>query len=123
MLKILLVEDNEMNREMLSKRLARKGYSVISAHDGDQGHSLACSEAPDLILMDVSLPLMNGWDVTRLLKSNELTQHIPIIALTAHALVTDRNTAMDAGCDGYDTKPIDFAGLEKKIESLLTVKK
>jgi CheY-like chemotaxis protein len=123
MLKILLVEDNEVNRDMLAKRLARKGYAVISAQDGEQGHSLACSEAPDLILMDVSLPLMNGWDVTRLLKSSERTRLIPIIALTAHALVTDRNTAMDAGCDDYDTKPIDFARLEKKIESLLTVKK
>jgi CheY-like chemotaxis protein len=123
MLKILLVEDNEMNRDMLAKRLARKGYAVISAHDGEQGHSLACSEAPDVILMDVSLPLMNGWDVTRLLKSNERTRHIPIIALTAHALVTDRNTAMDAGCDDYDTKPVDFARLEKKIDGLLAVKK
>jgi CheY-like chemotaxis protein len=123
MLKILLVEDNEMNRDMLAKRLARKGYAVISAHDGEQGHSLACSEAPDVILMDVSLPLMNGWDVTRLLKSNERTRHIPIMALTAHALVTDRNTAMDAGCDDYDTKPVDFARLEKKIDGLLAVKK
>jgi len=121
--KILLVEDNEVNRDMLSRRLERKGYSVLSAHDGEQGHFLACSEAPDLILMDISLPLMNGWEVTRLLKSNEGTRHIPIIALTAHALVTDRNTALDAGCDDYDTKPIDFARLDKKIESLLTVKK
>jgi CheY-like chemotaxis protein len=112
-----------MNREMLSRRLERKGHSVISAHDGEQGHFLACSEAPDLILMDISLPLMNGWELTRLLKSNECTRHIPIIALTAHALVTDRNTALDAGCDDYDTKPIDFARLETKIESLLTVKK
>jgi two-component system, cell cycle response regulator DivK len=121
--KILLVEDNEMNRDMLSKRLQRKGHSVISAHDGEQGHFLASSEAPDLILMDISLPLMNGWELTRLLKSNERTRHIPIIALTAHALVTDRNTALNAGCDDYDTKPIDFARLEKKIESLLAVKK
>jgi CheY-like chemotaxis protein len=121
--KILLVEDNEMNREMLSRRLERKGHSVISAHDGEQGLFLAGSEAPDVILMDISLPLMNGWEVTRLLKSNEHTRHIPIIALTAHALVTDRNTALDAGCDDYDTKPIDFARLEKKIESLLRVKK
>jgi CheY-like chemotaxis protein len=121
--KILLVEDNEMNRDMLSKRLQRKGHSVIAAHDGEQGHFLAGSEAPDLILMDISLPLMNGWELTRLLKSNERTRHIPIIALTAHALVTDRNTAFDAGCDDYDTKPIDFARLEKKIESLLAVKK
>ena len=103
--KILLVEDNEINRDMLSRRLERKGYSVVSAHDGEQGHFLACSEAPDLVLMDISLPLMNGWEVTRLLKSNERTRHIPIIALTAHALVTDRNTALDAGCDDYETKP------------------
>jgi two-component system, cell cycle response regulator DivK len=121
--KILIVEDNEMNRDMLSKRLQRKGHSVVSAHDGEQGHFLACSETPDLILMDISLPLMNGWELTRLLKSNERTRHIPIIALTAHALVTDRNTAFDAGCDEYDTKPIDFARLETKIESLLAVKK
>jgi two-component system cell cycle response regulator DivK len=120
--KILVVEDNEMNRDMLSRRLERMGYSVISAHDGEQGHFLAGSEAPDLILMDISLPLMNGWELTHLLKSNEGTRHIPIIALTAHALVTDRVTSMDAGCDDYDTKPIDFARLEKKIESLLTVK-
>lgn len=121
--KILLVEDNEVNRDMLSRRLERKGYSVLCAHDGEQGLFLAGSEAPDLILMDVSLPLMSGWEVTQLLKSNERTRHIPIIALTAHALVTDRNTALDAGCDDYDTKPIDSARLDKKIESLLTVKK
>jgi two-component system cell cycle response regulator DivK len=121
--KILLVEDNEMNRDMLSRRLERKGYSVLHACDGEQGHFLACSEAPDLILMDISLPLMNGWEVTRLLKGNKRTRHIPVIALTAHALVTDRNTALDAGCDDYETKPIDFASLDAKIESLLTVKK
>jgi two-component system cell cycle response regulator DivK len=121
--KILLVEDNELNRDMLLRRLERKGYSVISAHDGEQGHSLACSDTPDLILMDISMPLMNGWEVTRLLKSNERTRHIPIIALTAHALVTDRNTALEVGCDDYDTKPVDFARLDKKIENLLTVKK
>ena len=121
--KILLVEDNEMNREMLASRLERKGHSVIAALDGEQGLFLAGSEAPDLILMDISLPLMNGWDLTRLLKSKEGTRHIPIIALTAHALVTDRNTALEAGCDDYHTKPIDFARLEKKIDSLLTVKK
>src|ERR1700716_213900 len=121
--KILLVEDNEMNRDMLSIRLERKGYSVLSAHDGEQGHFLACSEAPDLVLMDISLPLINGWELTRLLKSNERTRHIPIIALTAQALVPDRNTAIDAGCDDYETKPVDFARLDKKIESLLTVKK
>ena len=121
--KILLVEDNEMNRDMLSRRLERKGYSVVTAHDGKQGHSLACSEMPDLILMDISLPLRDGWEVTRLLKNNESTQHIPIIALTAHAWVTDRDKAFEAGCDDYDTKPVEFGRLSEKIENLLMVKK
>ena len=121
--KILLIEDNEMNRDMLSRRLQRKGYSVVTAHDGEQGHSLACSEMPDLILMDISLPVMNGWEVTRLLKSNESTRHIPIIALTAHAWVTDREKAIEAGCDDYDTKPVEFGRLSEKMENLLTVKK
>jgi len=121
--KILLVEDNEMNRDMLSRRLERKGYSVVTAHDGEQGHSLACSEMPDLILMDISLPLRDGWEVTRLLKNNESTQHIPIIALTAHAWVTDRDKAFEAGCDDYDTKPVEFGRLSEKIENLLAVKK
>jgi len=121
--KILLVEDNEMNRDMLSRRLQRKGYSVVTAHDGQQGHSLACSEMPDLILMDISLPVMNGWELTRLLKSNESTRHIPIIALTAHAWVTDQDKAFEAGCDDYDTKPVDFGRLSEKMENLLTVKK
>ncbi len=121
--KILLIEDNEMNRDMLSRRLQRKGYSVVTAHDGEQGHSLACSEMPDLILMDISLPVMNGWEVTRLLKNNESTQHIPIIALTAHAWVTDRQKLLETGCDDYDTKPVEFGHLSEKIENLLTVKK
>jgi len=121
--KILLVEDNEMNRDMLSRRLQRKGYSVVTAHDGQQGHSLACSEMPDLILMDISLPLRDGWEVTRLLKNNESTQHIPIIALTAHAWVTDRDKAFEAGCDDYDIKPVEFGRLSEKIENLLAVKK
>src|SRR5437868_15295301 len=121
--KILLVEDNEMNRDMLSRRLQRKGYEVVVAHDGGQGHKLALSELPDLILMDISLPVMNGWEVTRLLKSNAATRHIPIIALTAHALVTDREKAFEAGCDDYDTKPIEFGRLSDKIDNLLTVKK
>jgi CheY-like chemotaxis protein len=121
--KILLVEDNEMNRDMLSRRLQRKGYSVITAPDGEQGHSLACSEAPDLILMDISLPVMNGWEVTRLLKTNGSTRHIPIIALTAHALVTDRQKAFEAGCDDYDTKPVEFNRLSEKIDNLLVAKK
>ena len=116
---ILLVEDNEMNRDMLSRRLQRKGYTVIAAQDGEQGHLLACSKSPDLILMDISLPMMNGWEVTRLLKSNESTKHIPIIALTAHAMVTDREKAFEAGCDDYDTKPIDLQRLLAKIVALL----
>src|SRR6202171_117908 len=106
--KILLVEDNEMNRDMLSRRLQRKGYSVITAHDGEEGHLLARSEMPDLILMDISLPVMNGWEVTRLLKNNSSTRHIPIIALTAHALVTDREKAFEAGSDDSDTNTVEF---------------
>jgi len=121
--KILLVEDNEMNRDMLSRRLQRKGYSVVTADDGEKGLLLARSETPDLILMDISLPVMSGWEVTRLLKANESTRHIPIIALTAHAWVTDRQKAIEAGCDDYDTKPVEFGRLSEKIESLLTVKK
>jgi two-component system, cell cycle response regulator DivK len=121
--KILLVEDNEMNRDMLSRRLQRKGYTVVTAHDGEQGHLLAHSENPDIILMDISLPVMDGWEVTRLLKSNEATRHIPIIALTAHALVTDRAKAFEIGCDDYDTKPVEFGRLSEKIENLLLVRK
>ena len=121
--KILLVEDNEMNRDMLSRRLQRKGYTVLTAHDGEQGHRMACSESPDIILMDISLPVMNGWEVTRLLKNNASTRHIPIIALTAHAMVTDREKAFEAGCDDYDTKPIEFVRLSEKIENFLLAKK
>ena len=123
MSKILLVEDNEMNRDMLSRRLQRKGYTVVTAEDGEKGLLLARSEMPDLILMDISLPVMGGWEVTRLLKADNATRHIPIIALTAHAWVTDREKALEAGCDDYDTKPVEFARLSEKIESLLTVKK
>ena len=121
--KILLVEDNEMNRDMLSRRLERKGYRVVVAQDGRQGYLLARSERPDLILMDLSLPVMDGWEVTRLLKSNGSTSRIPIIVLTAHALVTDREKAFEAGCDDYDTKPVEFARLSEKIENLLVVRK
>jgi CheY-like chemotaxis protein len=121
--KILLVEDNEMNRDMLSRRLQRKGYSVVTAEDGEKGLLLARSETPDLILMDISLPVMSGWEVTRLLKANVATRHIPIIALTAHAWVTDREKAIEAGCDDYDTKPVEFGRLTEKMENLLTVKK
>jgi CheY-like chemotaxis protein len=121
--KILLVEDNEMNRDMLSRRLQRKGYSVVTAEDGEKGLLLARSEMPDLILMDISLPVMGGWEVTRLLKADDSTRHIPIIALTAHAWVTDREKAIEAGCDDYDTKPVEFTRLSEKIENLLSVKK
>ena len=119
---ILLVEDNALNRDMLSRRLVRRGYTVIEAHDGAQGHAMACAELPDLILMDVGLPEMDGWQVTRLLKSNAETRHIPIIALTAHALLTDREKAREVGCDDYDTKPVEFTRLVHKIESLLVTK-
>ena len=122
MLRILLVEDNEMNRDMLSRRLQRKGYSILMAHDGEQGLAMACSEIPDLILMDISLPFIDGCEVTRRLKANPRTSHIPVIALTAHALLTDRDRAMDAGCDDYDTKPVDFARLTEKIENFLVKK-
>lgn len=120
--KILLVEDNEMNRDMLSRRLQRKGYAVVMAHDGEQGVELAKSESPDLILMDISLPKMDGWQATRLLKSNSETKGIPVIALTAHALSTDRQKAFEIGCDDYDTKPVEFGRLSEKIEHLLVEK-
>jgi len=121
--RILLVEDNEMNRDMLSRRLQRKGYSVLIAHDGEQGLAKACSEIPDLILMDISLPFIDGYEVTRRVKANPRTRHIPVIALTAHALLTDRDRALNAGCNDYDTKPVDFARLTEKIENLLVNEK
>jgi len=119
MAKILLVEDNEMNRDMLSRRLERRGYQVLIAVDGGQGVAMAQSEAPDLILMDMSLPVLDGWEVARQLKAAPETRAIPIIALTAHAMVGDREKALDAGCDDYDTKPIEFPRLVEKIEALL----
>ena len=121
--RILLVEDNEMNRDMLSRRLQRKGYSVLIAVDGEQGLATAYSEIPDLILMDISLPFIDGYEVTRRLKANPRTKHIPVIALTAHALLTDRDKAMKAGCNDYDTKPVDFTRLTEKIETLLIKEK
>jgi two-component system cell cycle response regulator DivK len=117
--RILLVEDNEMNRDMLSRRLARKGYEVVLAMDGAQGLTLAHSSAPDLILMDMSLPVISGWDATRSLKADPSTRPIPIIALTAHAMSADRAEALQAGCDDFDTKPIDLARLIEKIEALM----
>ena len=119
---VLLVEDNELNRDMLSRRLARRGFSVMSAHDGEEGHTMACAHRPDLILMDIGLPGMDGWQVTRMLKTNPRTSAIPIIALTAHALITDREKAREVGCDDYDTKPIEFTRLLDKIEALLVAK-
>ncbi|HEY7406537.1 MAG TPA: response regulator [Candidatus Angelobacter sp.] len=122
MAKILLVEDNEMNRDMLSRRLVRKGFEIVMALDGAQGVAMAQSESPDLILMDMSLPVMSGWDATRNLKANPETKTIPVIALTAHAMAADRDQAMQAGCDDYDTKPIELTRLLEKIESLLSKK-
>ncbi len=119
MTKILLVEDNEMNRDMLSRRLARKGYEVAIAIDGQQGIEMARSETPDLILMDMSLPVVDGWEATRQLKSAPETQSIPVIALTAHAMAGDREKAVEAGCNDYDIKPIELPRLLEKIEALL----
>lgn len=119
MAKILLVEDNEANRDMLSRRLIRKGFEVVMAHDGRQAVDMAASENPDLILMDMSLPVIDGWEATRLVKAEQLTRRIPVIALTAHAMAGDRERAIEAGCDDYDTKPIDFSRLLEKISVLL----
>ena len=119
MAKILLVEDNEMNRDMLSRRLVRKGYDVVMAVDGQQAVDAASSQSPDLILMDMSLPIIDGWEVTRRIKAAPDTQAIPVIALTAHAMESDREKCMDAGCDDFDTKPIDFPRLLSKISALL----
>ena len=117
--KILLVEDNEMNRDMLSRRLARKGYEVVLAVDGQNGVEMTRTHAPDLVLMDMSLPVLDGWEATRRLKADAATQHIPVIALTAHAMSSDREKALEAGCDDYDTKPIELPRLLGKIEALL----
>ena len=119
MLKILLVEDNEMNRDMLSRRLKRRGYQVVIAVNGSEGVSMSISENPDLVLMDMSLPVMDGWEATRQLKANEQTKSIPVLALTAHAMSGDREKALEAGCDDYDTKPIELPRLLSKIEELL----
>jgi two-component system, cell cycle response regulator DivK len=117
--RLLLVEDNEMNRDMLSRRLQRKGFEVAIAIDGQQGLDLARAQSPDLILMDMSLPVVDGWEATRRLKADDATRAIPVIALTAHAMAGDRDKALEAGCDDYDTKPIDLPRLLGKIEALL----
>ena len=119
MQKILLVEDNEMNRDMLSRRLERRSFSVIIAVDGQQGVELAQSEMPDLILMDMSLPVLDGWTATQTIKDNPATTNIPVIALTAHAMSGDRQKALAAGCDDYDTKPVDLTRLLEKMSALL----
>ena len=119
MLRILLVEDNEMNRDMLSRRLSRRGYEVVTAVDGAEGVALAASAAPHLILMDMNLPVLDGWEATRQIKAAPDTNAIPVIGLSAHAMAGDREKGIAAGCDDYDTKPVDFARLIEKIEKLL----
>ena len=119
MKKILLIEDNELNRDMLSRRLERRGYAVLMAVDGQQGVDVAACELPALILMDMSLPVMDGWEATRRLKADERTRHIPVIALTAHAMQGEEQKAREAGCDDYDTKPVELPRLLGKIEALL----
>jgi len=121
-LKVLLVEDNEMNRDMLSRRLARRGFDVLMAVDGEQGVRMAKAEMPDLILMDMSLPVLDGWEATRQIKAEASTQSIPLIALTAHAMAGDRDKSIQAGCDDYDTKPIELPRLLDKMDRLLNEK-
>jgi len=119
MTKVLLVEDNDMNRDMLSRRLARRGFDVVCAVDGQQGIELARSDRPDIILMDLSLPVMDGWEATRRVKGDDITRNVPVIGLTAHAMSGDREKAIEAGCDDYDTKPVELDRLVGKIERLL----
>ena len=120
MKKLLLVEDNEMNRDMLSRRLARRGYEIVVATDGSQGVAEATRHLPDLIIMDMSLPVLDGWESTRALKEQPETRSIPVLALTAHAMAGERERALEAGCNDYDTKPVDFTRLLGKIETLLS---
>jgi CheY-like chemotaxis protein len=117
--KILLVEDNEMNRDMLSRRLTRKGFEVVMAEDGQKGLDMASSEKPDIILMDMSLPVVDGWEATRQIKASDDTKGIPVIALTAHAMAGDKEKTLAAGCDDYDTKPIELPRLLEKINAML----
>ena len=119
MKKLLLVEDNELNRDMLSRRLARRGFEVLLAMDGQAGIDEATKHLPDLIIMDMSLPVLDGWESTRRLKQQSATEHIPVLALTAHAMAGEREKAIAAGCEDYDTKPVDFVRLMEKIENLL----
>jgi CheY-like chemotaxis protein len=122
MARILLVEDNEMNRDMLSRRLARRGHEVLIAFDGGEGVARASADLPDLILMDMSLPVLDGWEATRRIKADPATSKIPLIALTAHAMAGDREHALAAGCDDYDTKPIELDRLVEKIAALLAAR-
>jgi CheY-like chemotaxis protein len=119
MAKVLLVEDNEMNRDMLSRRLIKKGFEVVMAMDGQQGIDMAVSESPDIILLDMSLPVVDGWEAAGKIKANETSAKIPIIALTAHAMAGDREKTIEAGCDEYDTKPVDLKRLLEKMKALL----
>lgn len=119
MTKILLVEDNEMNRDMLSRRLKKRGFEVTMAFDGKQGVDMATAEPPDLILLDMSLPVMDGWEAASHLKANDKTKSVPVIALTAHAMAGDKEKALEAGADDYDTKPVDLKRLLGKIDALL----
>jgi CheY-like chemotaxis protein len=119
MTKVLLVEDNEMNRDMLSRRLARHGFEIVLAVDGEQAVNMAAGELPDVILMDMSLPIIDGWEATRRIRATEVTRRIPIIALTAHAMAGDREKAIEAGCDEYDTKPVELPRLLGKIDAVL----
>lgn len=119
MVKVLIVEDNEMNRDMLSRRLERKGYEVAMAFDGQAGVEMTLTFSPDLVLMDMSLPVLDGWEATRRLKADEATRNIPVIALTAHAMAGDEQKALAAGCDDYDTKPVNFKRLLSKIEAAI----
>jgi len=116
--KVLLVEDNEMNRDMLSRRLRRRGFDVVIAIDGAQGVAMSKTEAPDIVLMDMSLPVMNGWEATRAIKADAATKHVPVIALTAHSMAGDRERAMAAGCDDYDVKPVELPRLLAKMATL-----
>jgi two-component system, cell cycle response regulator DivK len=119
MARILLVEDNEMNRDMLSRRLTRQGFEVAIAIDGQQGIDMALADKPDLILMDISLPVVDGWEATKQIKADDRTKHIPVIALTAHAMAQDREKALQVGCNDFDTKPVELSRLLEKIRGLL----
>ena len=122
MVKVLLVEDNEMNRDMLSRRLTKRGYEVVMAIDGQQGVDMAVSEKPDIILLDMSLPVVDGWEAAQQIKANEVSKGVPLVALTAHAMASDRERALSAGCDDFDTKPVELPRLLSKMEALLTAK-